>query len=702
MKNKGVLLIYLATFIGCSFDGDKNEPIAPQKEKPVIVNKGDPKNNETGVHVHLFGKEAEFTKNCFNPLQLGTLDAENLVIDGNLEDWDGQGLSFSDYTGDARSGFDLDGFKIAKQDEKLYLSITGKGLLADDEYIYLELYQGYHQDKTIIVLEHIIRVHKNGVQLFNHDHWYDLVSPFIYEGGLAESDGNSYLEMSISIEHFLSGLTTSPLWGMQISTGKENTWHDYTGLVFQTGLTAEGYGQFTLDGCAKDPHVAAPVQFQTVSSQDYSTPISLIRYTHHVIAPILALLPLPIASIPILADKTKAQFSLAAKNMAAHTLGTKSQPKVLHISGNNHSYGIDGKTGFGVDPYPHISGFEKTANKFFHLYFEDALRPGLKNLTTLLAHSQTSKVVREESGLEHWFSHISAAKKWQQKLGILLEFKLGSKALFEAFALEASTKNDFWQSLSLLKPDHLEFISQLHTIYLEAENTLPDPLKGGEEEIEIDLLNKFFLDSDYDGLPKFYESHLNLPDSKFDTDDDYWSDFAEVISGSDPANKASYPEFIYPDGSFGDIVDLLAGKIQSNETNNINTCGSVGAIKSVVGVVGPENLMIAVQHEGFKEDTPPIRWQIDIMNPDEEHTSQIKAVLLEKGYDLLDQNGNVTYRYESPIPSGVYALEVVASLSHLGISSISENMKFKVATFLNDGSHTFCDDTVIQSFTYKR
>ena len=64
------------------------------------------------------------------------------------------------------------------------------------------------------------------------------------------------------------------------------------------------------------------------------------------------------------------------------------------------------------------------------------------------------------------------------------------------------------------------------------------------------------MDPDGDGLPKILEIKYKTTEDRADSDDDGWSDYAEVLLGSDASNQINHPAGLTMDGLFGDWLDI--------------------------------------------------------------------------------------------------------------------------------------------------
>jgi hypothetical protein len=101
-------------------------------------------------------------------------------------------------------------------------------------------------------------------------------------------------------------------------------------------------------------------------------------------------------------------------------------------------------------------------------------------------------------------------------------------------------------------------------------------------------------DQDGDGLPQALEANLGTLDTVVDSDGDGWSDAAEFFLKADPLVKATRPEVIVADGSFGDWAELHPSEIlRLTEHNQSSSCRGSSDIIAYAGQKQDERMVIS-------------------------------------------------------------------------------------------------------------
>ncbi len=706
------ILAIILSVLGCSGGGKDANPVFPNPggndEKP----EPDPPKAGVAVNFDFLARPVPLEKKCVFPLKEQSLKiSQPIKIDGDFSDW-GQniGRSFSDPKGDVQGNLDITDVRVAYDETNLYVALPGLGAdITDDTYIYLEFYRGFKKDDTVTLSwQHVVRINRNTFEIFESGVWQSLPEHFVVEKAVTTNG----TEIQISQEHFLSGVTTAPMWGIIASTGSAGNWHDFTGLMLFPGSIDSGYRQFSFGGCEPPEELQSfALHYQTViGSGNMEQAGDLIRFAESRLAKFNFVgQQFPVSFLPIVGAKSNVALAPLAKNKGSGTFSDYGPLPLLIVRGDGPKFGVEGQDGYVQDPEPKYLALEFATRKYLDILLYSKARRLSQSLRDTVSLGITSRIVSDTLGLVPWAEFLTRSRDLKQKSGIMLEYRTlakdskGAQNLALAWIAAGQKKSDdadpdddpdssFWAALAAELPNGAAEWEKIR------ESAKGDP--NGDN-----YLSKQFSDTDFDGLPFFVEEGLGTDPSKLDSDGDGWSDLAELAFKTDARNASSRPESLYPDGSFGDVLDLMPGKIVADQDDRVDLCSGAGNIKSFAVVADNEKVMIAISHAGGAVDYTSIpnendrasqdfRWEIDLVDPAENgHKARIRASRRGRGFDLLDGSSNLKVKYRSPVPTGVYAVEIVVPLDVMGIAKLGPDAKFQIRSYRADTANTFCDET---------
>lgn len=204
-------------------------------------------------------------------------------------------------------------------------------------------------------------------------------------------------------------------------------------------------------------------------------------------------------------------------------------------------------------------------------------------------------------------------------------------------------------------------------------------------------------DSDYDGVPNYFEAARGLNMGAQDTDQDGWSDLSEIITGKDPLRPQLNPGAIVADGYFGDWEELLPGRIQVDEGALAGGCPQNADITHYSALVANNALVIGAYGADFWQKEPRVRWETSIDFPEQKRSLVLRVIRGDYAYEILDgKTLQVLKRYKKSFPQGLSSVEWSINEADLGFAvdlNKAGAVKLRLMTVFEGEQRMFCDDT---------
>lgn len=277
---------------------------------------------------------------------------------------------------------------------------------------------------------------------------------------------------------------------------------------------------------------------------------------------------------------------------------------------------------------------------------------------------------------EYGFAHLlgnqlSAQKLWQTWL-------LAAKQAQQADALSSWTE------------------ALAHTLNSES---MRDELLAGwliDSPYEPVFSPKSLLDDDHDGLPNYWEkAHGSQPD-QFDTDEDGWSDLAELFQKTDLLSAASTPGLIVADGYFGDWQVLVPTKVHRHLSSSEGECEAYGKINLYGALADHSQLIIGALAKGDWDGSRPLSWEAQIELIRSRKQLLVRADAGSYEVQILDaRSQEILYRYNTAVAQAYKTNEWHVDFTQLGLSSDirKEGLKLRMTTILEEAERKRCDET---------
>ena len=201
-------------------------------------------------------------------------------------------------------------------------------------------------------------------------------------------------------------------------------------------------------------------------------------------------------------------------------------------------------------------------------------------------------------------------------------------------------------------------------------------------------------DTDGEGLPDFFELRQGTHIEKRDSDNDGWTDYAELLDAKDPLNKTSHPATLIEDSSFLDWLQLIPKRLLEDEGFD-SGCPTHANITNYGALVLGTRLMIASSTAGIFYNIPPTLWEIYLTSGQVDplvlsfSSDSRKLVIRDTGEDGIQQT------YHRAFTSSGGAIEWIVDLDKDKIFEFlnPENIRIRMRTSVNGPNGIrFCDE----------
>jgi hypothetical protein len=206
------------------------------------------------------------------------------------------------------------------------------------------------------------------------------------------------------------------------------------------------------------------------------------------------------------------------------------------------------------------------------------------------------------------------------------------------------------------------------------------------------------VDTDFDGLPDNYEAVYGTDPKRADSDQDSWSDLAEVINSEDPLQKTKQPNHIMPDGIFDDWLTLFPQKVHTDEGSS-NVCPVAADIDFYAALATHDELMIGAVAREFWDDEPRALWEAVIDMPIAKRQFLISVPSDSYTTTVKDPDtGKVLLTIERAFPQGRKTVEWVLRRDQLRLDAgfdDPDTVRVRIRTLFHDadGKDNYCDET---------
>lgn len=288
----------------------------------------------------------------------------------------------------------------------------------------------------------------------------------------------------------------------------------------------------------------------------------------------------------------------------------------------------------------------------------------------IMGASLTTSFIVEVFGLKVFLNSLEwmpSPPKSLRGLGVLLgtlsTVSLQIQTLGECQVLEDLTSDCIFRRLLSLNPP-----DQVETLWINGDDRLGFTYQD-------------LMDPDGDGLPNILEIKYKTTEDRVDSDDDGWSDYAEVLLGSDASNQINHPAGLTMDGLFGDWLNLTPSRIFVDPKQDQLNCRTIDIALYSAIAIDRKILVGAKLGDDFKQTSKALHWlvEFDLLNQEKQ------SLHLRSGDRFYKMNKDHTIYQAFEIAEG----EFEAWMPFDGDGSLDE-LSVKISIF-QEGA--FCDDT---------
>lgn len=679
--SKGLCTLFICFVMSCSENGNTEGPIL---DLPTPPRPSPPAPSDLSIEFTKVTPDHALIKKCkYAFAARAPTKSEPVLLDGFFEDWLGRGRIYQDSLTDSRQALGLSSFGMHMGEEDLFFRIALDGVRSPEESIFIELYSGFFNQGSFELSERaVLEFTLEDARVNFGSGWIELDHKTV-----EMASGKDGTELRLSRNMLLHGVIASPLWGVRVSIGDKDGWIDYSSVVLNRGVDAEGFGFFEESGCYPDETQPLSFQYQEFVSKsvpyEQASPIlELVRYTESHLGKVFMGEDFPVNNIPVLVTEKPVLYRWM-KPIENFYLGGTASKSILAIQVAGGAFGLQGHKDFTFEANSQIATFEELLSRMVDAFFYGRAHERLLPLLDVFKSAVTSGMIKDSLGVYQWLEYIQRSEHiTEEKLGVLLEDTVGMQTL-SATALDVTEPEAFWQSLSQSSPEDDYQIRYLE----ESFNNI-----GNHEELSS------FEDGDDDGLPDFFEIAQALNPAKHDSDGDGWSDLGELILKTDANSSYSKPSVLIADGHFGDFIDLMPGRIYEQTSDPSIGCDNASDLTGFTALLLDGELMVAVRlrEEGTRDadslkDPGGIRWEIEL---DLKQVADPRRVLVTRGGRLIEvrnRDGALIKQIRSALPLGIHALELVLSKEILDVADITKDTLLRISSYRNDATQILCD-----------
>jgi hypothetical protein len=214
---------------------------------------------------------------------------------------------------------------------------------------------------------------------------------------------------------------------------------------------------------------------------------------------------------------------------------------------------------------------------------------------------------------------------------------------------------------------------------------------------DADLGPGAMADKDLDGLPNFLEAKYGTRFDKGDSDEDGWSDMAEVVAGTDPLLENKAPAVVVPDGNFSDWQVLLPQRMTIDKGVN-GVCPKAADINYYVAIANRDYLIISAVATDFWVDEPAAHWEAVVDLPKQERQVLVTGASDSQELVVKRIDADIVFKtFRRSFPVAGKTIEWAIHRSAFGLDSYfngDQGVRVRLRTvFTQDDKARFCDET---------
>lgn len=655
--------------------------------------------------------------------QLPAIPAATLKIDGSFDEWTKIPSSLTDPVGDADPAYDIGDGAVAVKDEDVALAVSFKP--AADKTLNFE-WGGVVAQKGVLNSEvrRILRYANGNLEEYQDGLW-SLLAP---EDGRAVVGAHG-IELLFS-RRAVGDVVTWPVWWIRAFTRDEahNIVMDSTAAAYFPSILNPDDAPFSFSSCDRWNGQRLPFAFVQIqdsksglNARERDFPIDsvaewsqqLARLAFDSAVDMLGGGPVPVGRMTLLATVNKVAATKPFPGIDPTWFGDPTPYRGL----------ITDATRLAPDTtagYPQGAVLEDGASRFIDMYLQNLMPSAPLYLIHGMRQAILDQLVVRYVGMSYWLDYFSLGVEALLKKSDVMnpvpipEMAVGTTRDAKIMAFGHLLGRDLtskdlvlaWQAAAqAVKSGEVPAAALKRTLIQQRGDNqglakrLASLWQGWLEKSPYNpaLAPESMADKDLDGLPNFLETKFGTRFDKSDTDEDGWSDMAEVVLGTDPKLENKAPAVIVPDGDFSDWQMLLPQRMTIDKGVN-GTCPKAADINYYTAVANRDYLIIAAVAADFWIDEPAAHWEAVIDLPKQERQVLVTGASDSQELIVKRVDSDLEFkRIRKAFPVARKTIEWAVHRSAFGLDSYfngDQGVRIRLRTvYTQDSVAKFCDET---------
>lgn len=633
--------------------------------------------------------------------------ASDLTMDGDLGEWANVSGMADDPIGDAPTGLDLTYVAVAARGEDLAIALAPVATSAD---VYMEIGGITSKDGVLTAtIRRVLRVTSGQLQ----DYVGSAFQPVAPESGgamLTATGGEILLTRRL-----LGDAVTHPLWWVRVFT-RDSTGQiqgDSTAAQYFSTMLGSDEPPFELATCSEWIGRRLPMRLLQIRdarggtedvplAQTSERVYELTRMAMDATVGMLGLQALPVSRLTALAtlrpvgvltDATG--FGLDKDLVAAGYRGFFTDARDLAPN--------------AVDAFPQGPFVAAVSGRIIEMVLRQAFPAADTGLVNAWREALVDLAMRQYFGTSYWLDHYA------NRLGPVLTLAplAAGDAVDESHALgfgrlmaqelQPTELLAVWREAAAAGGDPstaLRSASAGHAANAAASSTIADLWSGWltAGDFAASSTPGALGDTDLDGVPDHIERKVGTASDRTDSDNDGWSDLAELVSGTDPTVKSKTPGVIMPDSDFGDWQELMPKRLGIDRGKS-GVCPKGADITFYAALATRDSLVVGAIAAEYWENEPNARWEVEFDMPKNNEQRLVTGIGGSREYVVQRAvpSTEIVRRYQRAMPVARRTIEWSVERQALGLDNyfdVEGAVRLRLRTiFKLDGQELVCDET---------
>jgi len=708
--------------VGCSNAGRApDKPQGPEQPKPTgeedAGRKGE-KNYNTSVGFLLSPQTNLIVDDCLAPTRTPTMLVmdEDLVLDGEVNEWSGIPVLTKDAAGDSKGEIDLTNTAIAFAKGDLSESVAGyvqwrgaSNLSTREVFVEFGRYQSGENDAQQWEQNRVFRFDSKGVSEFRFGSWVDASSSAEWKAGVHA------LEWRIDRRQLDSALL-KPFWWTRTYVRAGSAEDDATGVVFLPSVDHDSGQKLSHKWCYSDSNDKVPAIFQFIRTNDTDPDLAnkvfnVARLAYDSLQSVLGYKYFPSNQLTVIASSKKFQdhpFMIPDlyDGSAYRPLQVELDKKLVQEL-RYGSYSKLYEWFLGEYSRQYLAWYGSEEGEAFYL---DWLSMMLRTRAEAKVYSVHSRLTSYHQSIEPYLEDYQAVEPipdlYQRLAG-----EFDSQAEKNRVQLLANSKVKAAAEVTLFRFDLSLFLESWRLGAGQFQSILQSQT-GSVDEVDKVWMGWFdgrpysaayspvwLADPDNDGLPDFMESQLGSNSQMLDTDEDGWSDYAEVFARTNFDDASHRPRNIIADGYFNDWQELLPAEILKPDATLSSKCPAEAGIMAVAALASGSTLIVSLAPKkiDYSGAVKNLSWEIQLQLAYSQRTLILRAEQGFYGFSIIDAKSGEHISWVPTVTKNVApAGEWVIDFEKYGIDAQLEKnqaVKIKITSILEEKERHLCSSS---------